>query len=813
MDNGQLTHPDPERLSAFGLGLLDDPELTTIGQHLEACVTCRTQVEELADDALARLVRETAEVASPAVPAGLAEHPRYRILEQLGAGGMGAVYRAEHRLMQRTVALKLLNQGLTRRPGMVERFHRELLAAAQLTHPNIVHAYDAEKAGDTHFLVMEYVAGTTLARVVEERGPLPVRQACDYVRQAALGLQHAFEHGMVHRDVKPHNLMLTRTHGAPSVDLVKILDFGLARLATEIAPAGTDAAANPSTSASGAVTQAGMMLGTADYIAPEQVGDPHAADIRADVYGLGCTLYFLLTGHPPFPEGTVMDKLTAHRQETPQPLTAFRADLPPRLAMVLDRMIAKDPNQRYQTPAEVARALTSYAQPSRPVPRGVVAACLALVAGVVLLLVGAVYRITTDKGELIIRTDDPNIEVTIRQGGQLVSIMDLKSRQTLTLRSGEYELGLPDQATGLKLSTNTFTLKRGEQRVVNVERVPARPSLLGEATKREDQVTTTDVARVVRQEVLFFDDVSLSVSRPLRDYIGHTAAVTRVAFSPDGRRALSCSTDKTIRLWDVATGKEVRRLTGHQDRVDCVRFTRDGRRAVSGSWDYTVRLWDLETGKELKRLHTGWNIAGHITDLALFPGERRCLVCAVDHSKLLIWDLEADTVERAIAHHDYSVSAAALSPDGRRVVFGNGDTAGPVRVWDVDGDREERRFTGPGGPVAAVAFSPDRGGQRVLVGSHDRTVRLWEVGNGRELRRFPGHTAEVNCVAFSPDGRRILSGSADRTVRLWDVETGKELACFTGHTDSVRSVGFSPDGRAALSGGDDKLVRLWGLPQ
>src|SRR5262249_41980004 len=252
-----------------------------------------------------------AATAPPSAPLGgppeLAEHPRYRVRELLGVGGMGAVYRAEHLLMERPVALKVINRSLTDRPALVERFRREAPAAARLAHPNSVAAFDAEQAGDTHFLVMEYVEGQSLARVLAERGPLPVTEACAYVRQAALGLQHAHEQGMVHRDIKPHNLM--RTPGGQ----VKILDFGLARFASEAAPPGALLAGPPAGEAppAASLTQTGTMMGTPEYIAPEQARDAHAADIRADLYSLGCTLYDLLTGQAPFPEGTAVEKVRA----------------------------------------------------------------------------------------------------------------------------------------------------------------------------------------------------------------------------------------------------------------------------------------------------------------------------------------------------------------------------------------------------------------------------------------------------------------------------------------------------------------------
>ena len=237
-------------------------------------------------------------LAVAGLPEELNDHPRYRVVAALGAGGMGAVYRAEHRLMDRPVALKVIRGDLLGNEAMVERFRREVKSAARLaSHPNIVAAYDAEQAGETHMLVMEFIEGTDLARLVDRRGPLPVGEACEYARQAALGLQHAFEDGMVHRDIKPQNLMRT-TRGQ-----IKILDFGLARFASEVA-------------SHAGVTAEGMILGSADYIAPEQIDDPHAADIRADIYSLGCTLYFLLAGRPPFPDGSLIQKLMAHREKT-----------------------------------------------------------------------------------------------------------------------------------------------------------------------------------------------------------------------------------------------------------------------------------------------------------------------------------------------------------------------------------------------------------------------------------------------------------------------------------------------------------------
>lgn len=379
-------HPDAEELAAFGLGKLTDEAAAALEAHLADCAHCLQQLEGLAGDSFIGRLRGAAAAptateaatrvgseawheaptfvgAAPAPPAGvsvppeLVDHPRYRVLHELGVGGMGVVYKAEHLLMERPVALKVIGRQLTDDPASVERFRREVKAAARLAHPNIVAAYDAEEAGGLHFLVMEFVEGTSLDRLTAQKGRWPITEACDSIRQAALGLQHAFERGMVHRDVKPQNLIRTPE------GQVKILDFGLARFARESAALGRAPAAASARTLGESLTQVGSLMGTPDYIAPEQIRDPHGADIRADVYSLGCTLYYLLAGQVPFAKATGLDKLVAQSETQPGPLREFRQDLPVGLIDVLERMMAKDPERRFQTPAAVAQALAVYTTP------------------------------------------------------------------------------------------------------------------------------------------------------------------------------------------------------------------------------------------------------------------------------------------------------------------------------------------------------------------------------------------------------------------------------------------------------------------
>jgi formylglycine-generating enzyme required for sulfatase activity/serine/threonine protein kinase len=279
--------------------------------------------------------------------AGLVLGP-YRLLARLGRGGMGEVFKARHERLDRLAAIKLIRGDYLARPEAVVRFQREARAAARLQHPNVVTVYDAGQEGETHFIAMEYVEGTDLGQLVRQGVPLPAGQACEYVRQAALGLQHAHEQGLIHRDIKPSNLVVTR--GRAGEPVVKVLDFGLARFVSEL---GEETALTPDDA----------WLGTPDYIAPEQARDSRSADIRADIFSLGCTLFYLLTGHPAYPGSNRTEKLAARLSGEATPVQSVQPGVPPKLAAVLRRMLARDPADRYQTPGEVAQALAPFARP------------------------------------------------------------------------------------------------------------------------------------------------------------------------------------------------------------------------------------------------------------------------------------------------------------------------------------------------------------------------------------------------------------------------------------------------------------------
>ena len=265
---------------------------------------------------------------------------KYKLLGQLGKGGMSTVYLAEHIMMRARRAIKVLPRDRVKDSTYLDRFELEARAAAKLDDPNIVRAYDIDHDGDTHYIVMEYVEGQDLHQLVKAKGHLKYDTAADYIAQVARGLDHAHDMGLVHRDIKPANCLLDKN------GVVKLLDMGLARIIDDTASLTIDNNEN--------------VLGTADYLSPEQALNSHSADARADIYGLGCTLYFLLTGHPPFPEGSISERLMKHQMETAPSISKDRPDVPPTLLHICEKMMLKDPDERYQTAGDVAERLAEW---------------------------------------------------------------------------------------------------------------------------------------------------------------------------------------------------------------------------------------------------------------------------------------------------------------------------------------------------------------------------------------------------------------------------------------------------------------------
>lgn len=504
--NSAKKHPSIDELTAFGLGKLDDSAAEPISDHLATCDPCVATLAGLDGDTFIDLVERADKIVPPThecnrsldreedhgpaeVPRELVEHPRYRTVELIGRGGMGDVYRAEHRLMNRDVALKVVNQHLIASPAAAERFRREVQAAAQLSHPNIVTSHDAEQTGDLHFLVMEFVEGTDLAKVVQQRAPLSVETVCDWIAQAATGLQHAHDCGLVHRDVKPHNLMVT------SDGTVKILDFGLATVASfaeESLPDNPENgdASNPPPSGL-RLTRTGMAMGTPDFMSPEQVVAPRSADARSDIYSLGCTLYYLLTGRPPYAEGSVAEKLSAHGEREPEPLAELRSDVPRELCELVGRMMARNPDDRIQTASAVAEALQSWTgtktsqsqfRNDRRIPSGWRQPVLAVFGGLAFLAAATVVVLEWNKGTLTIESE-ADIAIRVMKGEEEYDRMKVTAGATsVRIAAGNYVVEIDGEIEGLSVEDGEVNLLRGTRRVVRIVQSPTEPDNLNVPT-------------------------------------------------------------------------------------------------------------------------------------------------------------------------------------------------------------------------------------------------------------------------------------------------------------------------------------------
>jgi WD40 repeat protein/serine/threonine protein kinase len=841
------TFAPPDRLGDFSLGKLTPEEMDAVEAYLEKHPDQVSSLEAAPDDILLTYLRGAAydtlsggaDTVPPAalpvaqaapravayppadqsqanatitftsdIPAPLREHPRYRVIRLLGAGGMGAVYLAEHRLMHRMVALKLINAEFVANPRMIERFRREIDAAARLNHPNIVSAHDAEEVQGVHFLAMEYVEGESLQEYLIRQPALPVREACHYAHQVAQGLQHAWEKGMVHRDIKPHNLMLsfpTRPTGIGGLGgQIKILDFGLAALAAQQPGEG--------------LTGSGVMMGTPDYMAPEQTQDAHGVDIRADIYALGCTFYQMLAGRVPFPGRSNIEKMIAHSNEEAPPLEKVRPDVPPGVVRIVKRMLTKSPQDRFQTPQEVADALTECLtqEASLPKPKSTsrlkIRTALAVGTLILLAIVGlwqaGVITLRNSQGdEFTIKTNDPAIEVLVKNGGKEVWIIDPTTQQRWRIDTEKFHLSDADRPQGLTIQLQgkePFVMHRQGKQVASVTR--------GLPKDAKGQLEVGEVRRM----------------------LGHKGSVRAVAYSPCGKFALSGSgwphPDGTLRLWDLTLGKEVWTQAADTGTVLSAEFSPDGRLAASGH-SGLVRLWQVETGKKLLVLNHGADMYG----LAFLPDNKRILTAGTD-GWLKLWDVKTGKKLKEIKDREGWITRVALSPDGRRVVTGGtvdpGSSVGIVRLWDLDKGEAIRDFKGHKDSVSGLAYHPSS--KLILTGGDDGTVRLWDIETGKEEKtRFVGHPGGVRSVAFSPEGRRILTGGGggpsggadkDHHVRLLDLKSGVEIQTFTGHADIIWGVAFSPDGRFALScsggkvinnqaaPGSDWSVRLWRLP-
>lgn len=719
----------------------------------------------------------------------------YLLIEPLGEGGMGLVFKVRHRKLGNIVALKVIHRARANDPKARKRFERETQAVAQLRHPNIVQAYDAGELKGGFYLAMEYVEGRDLAKLLKEQGRLPEHLACDFIRQTALGLQHAHERGMVHRDIKPSNLLIAdcglRFSDSTGLDqspirntqsaIVKILDLGLARVERS--------AAGESLSQ---VTCENLVIGTPDYIAPEQALRPHDVDSRADIYSLGCTLYHLLTGRIPFPAGTVMEKMLKHKFETAEPASGIRPEVPPELSALVSQMMAKKTADRPASAAAVAAALEPFCKELTTV-----------------LSVDAEPSAAIDANEPTFLMNQSAATPSDSPFGDTPTALRTLTRKPQRGMASWLLIGL--LSLGLTCTLIILLLAVANQRSFpSGDRVDARPP------------NPASLASPIRNM-----PVTLVANQPWQDTLVDVSAGERVTIRARGRwqgaaAASTCTADGDRQAtWEEAVTPTAPVMSliariGSSTAVIPLGQNTTFTPQLSGRLFIQANELNLKDNLGTLTLEIDGAKAGAATSAPpLLPvqaleKEWQALAARVTSarngpnslaSELQTFRLRNPGAPQAL--RATQILARLPSPlDGHPARPVLRRTEGdPVEILFALGDQDSLIRK----PKQAVAISPD--GKLLAAGSEGYSIRLWNLEQNppRELTALKGHSDAVRNLSFAPDGQRLLSAAygLERTLRLWEVHAdGAQLRIGGAEGASGIAGVFAPDGRHFLMGGD-----------
>ncbi|MBI4662883.1 MAG: protein kinase [Verrucomicrobia bacterium] len=737
-----------------------------------------TEAAQPSEDELAAVLPRTV-----AVSGSRSRFGDYELLEEIARGGMGVVYRARQRSLNRIVAVKMLLFGGLAGADRLRRFQKEAAASAALEHANIVRVLDVGEHEGQPFIAMEFIAGTDLAQLVRER-PLAARQAAGYVEKIARAIEFAHQRGVLHRDLKPSNVLLD------AFDEPRVTDFGLAKQ-FGVPPSGGSGPAEAGTPSQD-LTLTGEALGSPNFMPPEQAsGDLRRIGPASDVYGLGAILYHLLTARPPFLGETFEATLVAVREREPVPLGQLNEKVPRDLETICLKCLEKEPEKRYASAQELADELGRFLKDepihARPVTRVEQAWrwCRrkpALATAIVLVFV---------------------LVLVVGIGSPIAALRINHARRLAELRAYTSDMNVVQQAW------EQGNLRRAQSLLQKYLPKPDEPDLRGfewrylwKLCQDESRFSFTNFPAEVRISLApdgSFIAASGGRAIKLLDYVNGReldtlqlpegpSAIKALAFHPTDTNVLATVSGKTLCFWNLA-GKRITSTLTLSNAAVALAFSRDGKflAAVGGS-DYSVQLWRVDDRSLL------WvrQVATAPESLAFVPDGKSLITAGGALCEPLAWDLATGNSTSFASEHRARVRAIEFSPDGRLMATGAND--GTVILWDfLERKSLDRLIAQASGTVNDVAFSPDS--RWLAAGNADSTIRLWDVAKRQQETLYRGHQSSVFHVAFSPDGRSIISSGWDKAVRVWDLEPrSREDILFRGK-EWIRTSVFSPDSR------------------